>query len=248
MATNLNENVSRDDPGYLPCRRAPKVRGEGQHVEDHKAIHAALNALTAGGIGSEGPPGPEGPQGPQGIQGIQGEQGLQGVKGDTGDTGPEGPQGPQGIQGPAGADGVGGGSAFFQVPWHSDASAAFTLTNSPTAERFALNQPTRVVKLVPLDGQTQVRMTGVQVTTSASANTPRVRLVYKTGPYSTTIGNYSELGETEVGFTLTGTGARDTGWINLVPGATGDIQVGLTERGGDGAADPALGYLQVFFK
>jgi hypothetical protein len=143
---------------------------------------------------------------------------------------------------------VSAGPPLFQVPWHSDASANMTLTNSPLAERFASNQPTRSIKLIPLDGHTQVRMTGVQVTTSASANTPRIRLVYKTGAYSATLGQYSELGVTEVGFSLTGTGERDTGWIDLVAGAVGDIQVGVTERGGDGAADPALGHLQTFFR
>lgn len=137
---------------------------------------------------------------------------------------------------------------FLIVPWHADGSAAFAMTNATQAERFAFNQPTRMIKLVPLNGHTQVRMVGVQVVTSASANTPRARLVYKTGAYSTTIGQYAELGATEVGFTLTGTGVRDTGWIDLVAGAVGDIQVGLTERGGDAAADPAFGHLQVMFR
>jgi hypothetical protein len=122
------------------------------------------------------------------------------------------------------------------------------LTNSPLAARIALGQPTRMVKLVPLAGQTQVRMTGVQVTTSASANTPLLRLRYKTGAYSAAVGDYLQLGTTEVEFTLAGTGARDTGWIDLVAGATGDIQVAVIELGGDGVADPAMGHLHVYFK
>ena len=35
---------------------------------------------------------------------------------------------------------------------------------------------------------------------------------------------------------------------SLPAGATGDIWIGLTERGGDGVADPALGYVAVSFK
>jgi hypothetical protein len=144
--------------------------------------------------------------------------------------------------------GGGGGPGVMNVPWHAQAGGTMALTNSPLAARIALNQPTRMIKLVPLDGHTQVRLTGVQVTTSASANTPVLRLRYKTGAYSTVIGNYLQLGTTEVEFTLTGTGARDTGWIDLVAGATGDIQVALIELGGDGVADPAMGHVHAFFR
>lgn len=146
------------------------------------------------------------------------------------------------------AEMAGSAGSMIQVPWHSDGSANLTLTNSPVAARIALGQPTRMVKLVPLAGHTQVRMTGVQVTTSASANTPVLRLRYKTGAYSATLGDYLQLGATEVEFTLTGTGARDTGWIDLVAGATGDIQVALIEAGGDAAADPAMGHVHAFFR
>lgn len=137
----------------------------------------------------------------------------------------------------------------MEIPWHSDASANMTLTNSPLAERFALNQPNRMIKLVPIAGHTQVRLVGNQVTTSASANTPRLRLVYKTGSFSTAIGNYASLAASgDVDIPLTGTGFRDSGWIELASGATGDIFVGLTELGGDGVADPALGYVNVYFR
>lgn len=139
--------------------------------------------------------------------------------------------------------------SLTEIPWHSDSSANLTLTNSPLAARIALNQPTRMVKLIPLAGHTQVRMVGVQVTTSASANTPLLRLRYKTGAYSTVVGNYLQIGASaECEFSLTGTGAKDTGWVDLAAGCTGDVQVALIELGGDGVADPAMGHLHVFFR
>jgi hypothetical protein len=145
-------------------------------------------------------------------------------------------------------DSGGGGGGITEIPWHAHGSANFALTNSPLAERIALNQPTRMCKFVPASGFTQVRMVGVQAVTSASVNTPKVKLKYKTGDYSATPGNYSDIGTSSVELSLTGTGAKDTGWIDLAAGAKADVWVTLTELGGDGAADPAFGHLQVYFK
>lgn len=137
----------------------------------------------------------------------------------------------------------------MEIPWHSDASSNMTLTNSPVAERWALNQPNRMIKMVPIAGHTQVRLIGNQVTTSASVNTPRLRLLYKTGSYSSTIANYSSLAASgDVEISLTGTGFKDSGWVTLAAAATGDIFVGLAESGGDAAADPAMGYVNVYFR
>lgn len=137
-----------------------------------------------------------------------------------------------------------------EIPWHADGGANLTLTNATQAARWAGNQPTRMIKLLPdMNRFTQVRMVGNQVTTSASPNTPIVRMVYKTGAYSTTVGDYAELaasGTCEV--SLNGTGVRDTGWISLPAGATGDCFVGLLEQGGDGAADPAFGHLMLYLR
>ncbi len=61
-------------------------------------------------------------------------------------------------------------------------------------------------------------------------------------------GDYADIGTSSAELSLTGTGARDTGWIDLVAGAKADVWVTLTELGGDGAADPAFGSLHVLFK
>lgn len=221
-----------------------------------------------------GPPGPAGEQGPQGERGYQGDPGPAGA--DSVVPGPAGPQGEQGPPGPAGADSVvpgpagppgdagppgtqgeqgiqgvqgpPGGSGVICVPFHADGSAAFALTNATSSERIALNQPTRMCKFVPLTGMSQVRLVGVQVTTSASVNTPKVKLKYKTGDYSATVGQYAEIGQVPVELPLTGTGMRDSGWINLAEAAKAEVWVTLTELGGDGTADPAFGHLTAYFK
>lgn len=190
--------------------------------------------------GPPGPPGSDGPAGPPGADSIV--PGPQGPPGIAGSDGPAGPQGIQGIQGPPGVGGV------ICVPFHSDGSAAFALTNATQAERIALAQPTRMCKFVPLTGLTQVRLVGVQVTTSASVNTPKVKLKYKTGAYSSTVGDYADIGVSSVEHSLAGTGARDTGWIDLATGAKAEVWVTLTELGGDGVADPAYGSLYAYFK
>lgn len=144
---------------------------------------------------------------------------------------------------------VGGGQAsVICVQWHADGSANLTLTNSPLAERIALNQPTRMCKLVPLAGMTQVRLVGVQVTASASQDSPRVQLKYKTGDYSATLGNYAAIGTSSVELSLAGTGQKDTGWIDLQEAAKADVWVTLTEAGGNGVIDPAFGNLIAYFK
>jgi len=215
---------------------------------------------TDGEQGIPGVKGDTGDTGPQGIPGNDGAQGIQGVKGDTGAQGEQGPPGSDASVTKANVEAVltgeiashshagGSGVGIICAQWHADATAAFALTNSPLAERIVLAQPTRMCKFVPLTGFTQVRMVGVQVTTSASVNSPKITLKYKTGNYSATLGDYAAIGASSVELSLTGTGAKDTGWINLVSGAKADVWVTLTEKGGDGVLDPAFGHLTVWFK
>lgn len=163
--------------------------------------------------------------------------------------GPQGPAGPQGDPGPAGADGADG----FLTPspmtlyLHADAGANLTLTNSPSAERFILNVPGRAIRGVTLDSHTQVRLHGYVITQGTASTV--LTVVYKSGAHSTTLGSFSDLANSgELTISLFGTGQKDSGWVTLPAGATGDIWIGLTERGGDGVADPALGYVAVSFK
>lgn len=131
---------------------------------------------------------------------------------------------------------------------HGDAGANWTLTNMTQAERLAGNN-SRSIFMLDLEGYTQVRFRGNQQTTSASANTPVLRAKYYTS-YTTTAANFIQLGRYEhVGFSLTGTGYRDTGWVELALSArTSGICIGFLESGGDGVADPALGATDILFR
>lgn len=179
------------------------------------------------------PAGPQGPQGPAGADSTV-----------PGPQGPAGPQGDPGVAGQTGAPGV----SLLTIPFHADGGANLTLTNSPSAERFIGNTPGRAIKWAPLANCTQVRLRGNVITQSTSASSPRVRLLYNAGAYSTTLGNYSAIGTSEVSISLAGTGEKDSGWVDLAAGAKADCLIALTELGGDGVLDPALGYVQVYFK
>jgi hypothetical protein len=131
---------------------------------------------------------------------------------------------------------------------HGDASANWTLTNATQAERLAGNS-SRSIFMLDLEGYTQVRFRANQQVTSASVNTPVLRAKYYTS-YTTTAANFIQLGKTqEVEISLTGTGYRDTGWVELAMAArTSGICIGFTEAGGDGVADPALGATDILFR
>lgn len=150
-------------------------------------------------------------------------------------------------------EGVGWASESFFAPTkiftvHGDAGANWTLTNATQAARFAANA-SRGIFGVDLSGYTQVRLRANQQVTSASVNTPELYVVYNTS-FSTTFANYSTIGaSTDCAISLTGTGYRDTGWIDMAAGARVDgVFIGFAERGGDGVADPALGATDILFR
>jgi hypothetical protein len=131
---------------------------------------------------------------------------------------------------------------------HADGGANFTLTNSPLAERFALNT-TRAIFLADLAGYSQVRVITNVIVSSASGSTPAVRIRYYTG-YSGTFANYLQLGASaHVDISLAATGIVDTGWVALAAGAKADgVAIATCELGGDGVIDPALGMTTIFFR
>lgn len=139
---------------------------------------------------------------------------------------------------------------LVEIPWHSDGSLGLAFSNSPLNERFALNQPTRFIKLLPLGRFSEVRMVGHLATPSASGSTPRCRLVFNPGAYSATLGSFSPIGSSEVSISFAAAGGqyKDTGWVPLVDGARADVFVGLTELGGTGAISPVLGHLSMFYR
>lgn len=133
------------------------------------------------------------------------------------------------------------------VPIHADATANVTLTNQASAEQFLANNNRNIWRL-DLSGATDVRLVARVVTGSASANTPRLRVRYAT-TFTTTVASYADIGTSEVACSLALTNLIDSGWVALAAGAKIDpCYVAVTQLGGDGVADPALGNIQLWIR
>lgn len=135
---------------------------------------------------------------------------------------------------------------MFCQCFYGDTGANLTLTNQSNAENF-LAAVSRAVTLLDLTTYTQVRLVTRVQTGSASANSPRLRLRYRIS-FSTTVGDYSDIGTSEVSTSLTSTGVIDSGWVSLATGAKADVYVTVTQIGGDGAADPVIGFVNTYFR
>ena len=130
----------------------------------------------------------------------------------------------------------------------ADAGANFAMTNATQAERFAGNS-TRHLFLADLAGYTQVRFIVNKMVGSESVNTPIFRAKYYTS-YNVTVGNFLQLGAAaQVEHSMTAAGFADTGWLSMAVGARiNGACIGFTELGGDGVADPAVGYTVIMFR
>lgn len=216
--------------------------------------------------GDSGNPGPTGPTGNIGETGpsVTGPTGAQGSAGDLGPTGPAGDTGPTGVAGADGATGPTGwtgpsitgptgptgptgtsSSAKLVVPIHAD-SAAATWTNMPTAATFWMGSHRHVSK-VDLTGYAQCRMIINKQGTSGAANSKLI-LRYRTA-FSTTVGDYSDIGTSEVSAAVNTTNTvLATNWIDLAAGAKADVYIAVVGSGGDGAIDPVFGSISAQFK
>lgn len=135
---------------------------------------------------------------------------------------------------------------MFCQCFYGDTAANLTLTNQSNAENF-LAAVSRAVTLLELSTYTQVRLVTRVQTGSASANSPRLRLRYRTA-FSTTVTDYSDIGTSEVSTSLTSTGVIDSGWVNITALAKADVYVTVTQIGGDGVADPVIGFINAYFR
>jgi len=129
---------------------------------------------------------------------------------------------------------------------HADAGANFVMTNATLAERFAGNS-TRMIFGVDLLGYTQVRLESNKQVIGTAGSLFRAK--YFTS-FNTTVTNYIQLGlSAQVELSLAATGYGDTGWVNLATAARANsIYIAFTELGGDGVADPALGFTEISFR
>lgn len=131
------------------------------------------------------------------------------------------------------------------IDFHSDAGTALTLTNSPAAARF-LGGSNRHVRKIDLTPFRQVRFTA-RVLVAGSANSQLA--VRWHGGSSLNIGDYQMLGVTEVFAPLNALGWGGGQWIDLHPDAIGDNRlIAIRESGGDGAAEPQIGNIDLWLR
>lgn len=141
---------------------------------------------------------------------------------------------------------AGGGAGQLIINFHGDASGNLVLTNQANAEQFLANTPRSITRL-DLSPYSQVRLVTRVISASSSINNPRIYLEYHTS-FSTTVGDYSDIGDSLVSTGLTAAGLIDTGWIDLVASAQDDVVIALLQNGGNAASDPQLGPIMVQFR
>jgi hypothetical protein len=137
--------------------------------------------------------------------------------------------------------------ATITVPFHI--GTPLVLTDQTSAVAHFGGGTIERVTLVTLTRCTQARLVALVTTLSASANTPRVRLRYRAAGYSATVGDYSQIGTSEVQVSLAATGLIDSGWIAMTGAAlVAGTAVTVDQIGGDGAADPAVTSVIAYFR
>lgn len=138
-------------------------------------------------------------------------------------------------------------SHVLRIAVQANAAANLTLTNQASAAQF-LGNSNRNITMADLDLYSECRLIARVVTASGSANTPKLVAKYL-GSFSTTAGDYADLGASEVSVSLASTGLITSGWAALAAGAIDTVRyLAVIQQGGDGAADPALGPIHLEFR
>ena len=206
--------------------------------------------LDTGFTGDQGPQGEPGERGPQGDTGDTGPRGADGATGDTGPRGAGGPTGPGGDKGDTGDTGPtgpsgSGGSAQLILPLVVH-GANITWTNMPAAVTFFSGSHRHVTR-ADLTNYSQVRFV-VNKQGTAGQSGSKLILRYRTA-FSTTVGNYSDIGASEVSVAVDTTNTvLSTAWTDLAAGAKADVFVCIAGSGGNGTIDPIFGSISAQFK
>lgn len=138
------------------------------------------------------------------------------------------------------------GYYYQRVAIHANAGAGLTLTTHPSTQQF-LGNSSRNVQAIDLTGYSHARLSIRVTTLSGSANTPKLRLRYRTA-FSATVTDYSDIGTSEVSCSLAATGLIVSAWIDLAAGAKADVFVLVEQLGGDSAASPVVGSIAAEFR
>jgi len=128
-----------------------------------------------------------------------------------------------------------------------DRSLSIALTDQAAALQFFQNSVQSGGLFVPLSNYTQVRLVA-RTGGAAGAATAVLRLRYRS-TFSGTAADYLAISTDDVNVSLAvaNTAVQST-WTDLVPGAQGDVYLSFLQEGGDGVADPVVGYLAAYFR
>lgn len=133
------------------------------------------------------------------------------------------------------------------TPFIIRAAVAFPYNNLPAAANFFQDVAPPNVFPVDLTHATQARIYVYTVTTGSAGS--KLSIKYKTGAWSATAGDYSDIGTSEVAATVDAANTyTDSGWINLAAGAKAEVYVSVFGLGGNGVADPTFNILGVQFR
>jgi hypothetical protein len=131
------------------------------------------------------------------------------------------------------------GIKTYTVVINANAASNLTLSSHTNSEQPLDNSQRGSVR-VNTSGFLEARLTGVVMSASASANSPRLYFQYSTDAVSWSGGGS--------GISLSTTGAKETSWVALTAEAKGDIYIRVAQNGGDGVASPALGNITIQFR
>jgi hypothetical protein len=139
-----------------------------------------------------------------------------------------------------------GHSHFLSVPcWMSE--NMLVLTNQPSTEQFLANHE-RHVKKLELGLYTHARLAAWVGVGSASVNSPRLLMKYRT-TFSASIADYSNIGTSEISISMASAGILITSaWTPLVTAAQADVFIAASQIGGNGTADPSVNHVLFQFK
>lgn len=128
--------------------------------------------------------------------------------------------------------------------WLASPGSGLTLSTVAAADAF-LGKSNRNIQQADLTPFTQARLT-VRPTTAATAGTKLVLKYYTS--FSTTVGDYVNVGSSEISVGLDSTSTVTSSWINLAAGAKADVFVSIIQTGGDGATNPVIAFLEAQFR
>ena len=133
----------------------------------------------------------------------------------------------------------------YTIDMANDATGV-TWTNMPSAITLWNGTAGKVIN-VDLTNFTQVRLHGVKLGTAGDTNS-KLYIRYN-GSFTTTASTYQTIGSSSVQVACNVQNSYlDSGWINLVAGAKGNVWVALLGDGGNGTIDPIFGNIYVSFR